>query len=185
MSGNTGNKPQDMLRDLWERYCAGDNEAMGMLYEQLHARITLFCLGWLKDRELAENIASESFVRLLNMANKAEIASVEAWLFTVSKNLCKNHLSQQSNRRGIWEQICDRFASVNRPEAIDQLAAADWDRRMQEWFGPLDCQVWQLHEQGYSNEEIAAKLQMTEKTVANRKSMIRKSLREKIRHHGL
>lgn len=185
MSGNTGHKPQDALRKLWERYCAGDNEAMGMLYEQLHARLTLFCLGWLKDRELAENIASESFVRLLNMANKAEIASVEAWLFTVSKNLCKNHLTQQQNRRGIWEQIRDRFASSHRPEATDTLSSEDWTRRMKEWFEPNDCHLWQLHEQGYSNEEIAARLQMTEKTVANRKSMIRKSLREKIRHYGI
>ena len=41
-----------------------------------------------------------------------------------------------------------------------------------------DYQIWQLHQQGYDNQEIAEIVGATEKTVANRKSAARAKLKE-------
>ena len=184
MSSQDGPKHQESVQACWQRYCAGDNDAMGALYELLHGRLTLYCYGWMKDQALAENMASESFVRLLSQARQAEIDTVEAWLFRVARNLCLNQLNQQTNRRSIWEQIGKRFATIKAPEALDQLASQDWQERTQQWFSTEDQDIWRLHEEGYTNEEIATKLGLRAKTVANRKSMIRNELRDKIRQYG-
>lgn len=184
MSSEYGSGHEESVQACWQRYCTGDNDAMGVLYELLHARLTLYCYGWMKDQALAENMASESFVRLLNTSKHTEIDHVEGWLFRVARNLCLNQLNQQANRRSIWEQIGQRFATIKAPEALDQLASQDWRDRMEQWFSKEDQLIWQLHEEGYTNEEIAVKTGLQAKTVANRKSIIRNELRDKIRQYG-
>ncbi|MEU6340197.1 sigma-70 family RNA polymerase sigma factor [Streptomyces sp. NPDC046977] len=81
-------------RELVDRARTGDLEAFGVLYNDNHAavfRFVYYRVG--KDEALAEDIASETFVRALrNIARFTwQGGGFTAWVITISRNLIADH----------------------------------------------------------------------------------------------
>jgi RNA polymerase sigma factor (sigma-70 family) len=161
---------------LWKRYLQGDRSAFGELYSYYHKSLTAFCVGRLKDIELAENAASETLMKLLQYERPSEIENFENWLFTVAKNECNTVWSTTERRKKILE---DNYAIVSshNPEAEEKLAIESIDRIIKENLDDTDYKIWQLYQQGYDNQEVAEMAGLNEKTVANRKSAARNKLK--------
>lgn len=124
----------------------------------------------------AENVASETLIKLLQQSNPEEIENYEGWLFSVAKNQCLTTLSKTERRKKLlsenYHQEKDHIPDVEMKfslENIDDIIKTTLDAK--------DYNIWQLHQQGYDNSEIAEIIASNEKTVANRKSIARTKLK--------
>ena len=163
---------------LWNSYKAGNRDAIGEIYQALHPRLLLFCLGKLRDKALAKDAASETLNKLLVAVKPDEIRNVEQWLFTVAKNHCYSLLSKEQRHREIEAGIKPLLRQKARHGGEEQLDAENLLAMRREALTEKEDRVWALHEQGYDNAEISSRLEMSEKTVANHKTHARGKLRQ-------
>ena len=168
---------------LWEKYVRGDKTAFGELYTFYHKSLTAYCMGLLKSRELAENAASETLVKLLQYPTPARIENFENWLFTVAKNECLTQLTTTERRRKLLEKNYEVKREL-KPEVEQKFSIENIDQLLQQHLDETDYKIWQLYNQGYDNHEVAEILGLNEKTVANRKSSARNKLKAVLKSYS-
>lgn len=160
------------IRNSWDRFVNGDTEAFGDVYQAYLPMLTLYCLGVLHDRQTAEHCATESLIKTMNHRNPETIQDPEKWLFIVAKNQCISEL-RKAKRLSFMEPNENQRAlhpqNSLRKEEIDSIIESTLSSSEQD--------IWHLHSEGYTNDELAAKLGSTPKTMANKKSEIRLKLK--------
>ena len=169
-----GHKKNELL---WKQYLEGDREAFGKLYMIYHNDLMAYCLGRLKDFQLAENAASETLIKLMDYKRPHEIDNFEKWLFVVARNSCNTLWSTQTRHKAILKENPELFKKRQEPEVELKISLENLKAVMKESLNETEFNIWQLHYEGYYNEEIAEKLKMNPKSVANQKSEVRKKLR--------
>lgn len=162
---------------LWQRYVAGDKSVFGALYTHYHKSLTAYCVGRVGTIEQAENVASDTLIKLLQYPNPAEIENFEGWLFGVAKNECLTFLSKTERRRKLLDDNY-KIEKEQNPEAEMTFSIEGMDQLIQSTLDQIEYKIWQLHQQGYDNLEIAEMIDSSEKTVANRKSAARTKLKK-------
>ncbi|MFO7914887.1 MAG: sigma-70 family RNA polymerase sigma factor [Candidatus Krumholzibacteriales bacterium] len=81
----------------------GDNRAFDILVERYKNRLFAYLLRMLSDRDKAEEIAQETFVRAYMNADKYRtIARFSTWLYTIGTNLVRNHIRKMKRRPSTW-----------------------------------------------------------------------------------
>ncbi len=154
-----------------------DDRQFEALYEQYAndvLRVSYFYLG---DRQQAEDVTQDVFVRLLTNAPDLEPGKEKAWLLKVALNRC----------RDIWRAAWVKRVVLGSP-ALELTPAPDqMDDRLekQELMAairrlPVDFRDTILlhYYQGYSITEIADMLNVPEGTISSRLSRGRKKLEE-------
>jgi len=80
----------------------GDNRAFELIFKEYRARIYSYLVRLSNNREVAENISQEVWLRLAtNTPDFTEKNSLACWLFTVARNLFYSHLRKNIKRRAI------------------------------------------------------------------------------------
>lgn len=158
----------------------GDNHAGDMAYfEEIYEkyatdvlRVSYFYLG---DRQKAEDVCQDVFVRLITNAPVLQEGREKAWLLKVALNRCRDLW------RGAWVKRVilgsPAFELIPAPDEIDKLAD------QQEIVGAIHQlpasfrEVILLHYyQGYGITEIAEMMDLPEGTISSRLSRGRKKL---------
>ena len=155
----------------------GDNDALAKLYVDLFEPLVLKAIYYTKNPEIARDIVSSLFVSLLEL-DKVErqsrwnkIESHQALLLVIVRNKCLDFLKITQNRERINNEL---FVETNSEvEKIDMIAHLT--TCIQE-LKPDEKQLVELHLQGFSNDEISLKLNLSKKTVRNKLSLTRKSI---------
>ena len=83
---------------IWKAYVSGDKNALGELYSIYPKELVLFLNGILKDTFWAEEIASQTFERIIFKANPDNIDNFEAYLYAVTKNLSIDYFRENGRR---------------------------------------------------------------------------------------
>ena len=176
-------KKYDDKVSLWQKFASGDKSVFGQLYSHYHKSLTAFCIGMIENLEHAENVASEVLIKLLQHQKVDQIENFEGWMFHVAKNECLTHLSKTERRKTL---LNDNYPlkMENQPDVETQFSQENIDHLIQTTLDEKDYKIWQLHQQGYDNSEIAEIIDSTEKTVANRKSAARTRLKELFKKLG-
>jgi RNA polymerase sigma-70 factor (ECF subfamily) len=100
--------------DLLAAFQAGDVEAFERLLRRHRGPLFTFLLRMVGDRQKAEDLTQEAFLRLVRAAGRWEQrARFQTWLYTIARNLCVD----QSRR--------DRFRRVDSLDA--QVPSSDGD----------------------------------------------------------
>lgn len=86
-------------RDLVARAQAGDQAALGMLYDAHYARVYGFIRYRLGNQEDAEDLAQETFIRMLDALDRYEQrgAPFRAWLMQIAANLVRDHYRRKGS----------------------------------------------------------------------------------------
>ena len=91
----------------------GDETAFAPVYEACRSRVFTFILRMVQRRAIAEELAQEVWMRLAVRARSLrDDTRLEAWLFTVARNLCASYW----RTRGV-----ERLQDTNQDE-LDRLA---------------------------------------------------------------
>jgi len=145
--------------------CRGDGEAM--FQSPLQAYLTRLC----GSRELAEDLAQETFVRVLANLNRFDDRfRFSTWLFTIARRLWMNHMSKH---RPIADSVHVELRGGNAPTPGVLAAAGEQRTRLRrlldtaiDVLSPQQREMVVLfHQQGWGVSEIAKQVRMPEGTV--------------------
>ncbi len=147
-------------------------ERLYSLYADDVLRVAYFYLG---DKQKAEDVCQDVFMRLLTKGPQIEEGHEKAWLLKVALNRC----------RDLWRAAWVKRVVLGSPvmECIpgpDEIAELDEKTELMEAVYQLPAgfrEVILLHYyQGYGISEIAAMLSLPEGTISSRLSRARKKL---------
>ena len=118
---------------LIERLRAGDAAAFDDVYAAYHARLFNFLARLSRRREVAEDLAEETWLRFVSQSSRLRDDSrLAPWLFTVARNLytsyCRSRLLEESHAAdliGLWP------AGAPVPSPFEETAANQSDRRLE------------------------------------------------------
>lgn len=127
-------------------------------------------LSYLKNREDAEDVSQDAFVKLLKCGQVFESdENVKAWLIRVTINLCKN-LLKASWRKKRFELI---EAAASAPDENDGIG--EYISLLKPEYSSV---LYLYYYEGYSTKEIAQLTRITDVAARTRLSRARKLLKE-------
>jgi RNA polymerase sigma-70 factor, ECF subfamily len=147
-----------------------DEVAFYHLYERYCKRLYWFVLKYIKQKEDAEEIVQEVFVKIWESRNKINTyASFESFLFTVAYNATISLLRKRANETKYIEHLKLLQQISNAPDLIDEIHFNELNSHihlLMNELTPRQKEIFQLsREEGLSNEEIAKKLNISVNTV--------------------
>ena len=85
--------------ELVRRFNDGDREAFAELVRRYQDRIFTLCLRWMRDRQVAEEVAQDVFIAVYKALGRFRgEAKFSTWIFRVATNHCKNRRLYRQRR---------------------------------------------------------------------------------------
>ncbi|MBN2858005.1 MAG: sigma-70 family RNA polymerase sigma factor [Candidatus Delongbacteria bacterium] len=175
--------------ELMLRFQNGDEDSYSELVERYKNKLMNHIFYYMKDRESAEDIVQDTFVRVyLNKEKYKEIAKVSTWIYTIAINLAKTALSRSGKMNSFSitgkdgendYEIRDKNSSTDRDVLKNELSDIIMSSidSLEEKFREI-VMLRDIDEMSY--EEIAALLQIPTGTVKSRLNRARLNLRDAI-----
>jgi RNA polymerase sigma-70 factor (family 1) len=169
----------DLIRELKQ----GSRSAFNEIYMMYFKRLYGYCLKLSKDKDLAEDIVQDVFLRLWNM--RAEIKqeeTVRSLLFIISKNYLI-----KSSYNMIHSLVFEDYVSYQ--DKLKDEVSADSHIEYNEFLTRLRHEIQKLPQtqqkvieltklKQYSVKEVAQQLSLSEQTVRNQLSIGLKTLKD-------
>ena len=134
------------------------------LYKSYAKDVYRFALYMSGDPALADDVTSETFIRVWMSPEPVRMATVKAYLLTIARNLCLMERRRTSRREELDDALPDAGHGVLREvEAKDELARVL--RALQEFPEPDRAALLMRAEEGLPYEEIALALGLPTATV--------------------
>ncbi len=114
----------DPESELLRAIARGDHLAFKRLVERYQSRLFNFLYRYLRDRETAEDLTQEVFLKVYQAAPRFEPrAKVRTWVFTIAYNLAVNELRRHRRRRllGLLVREDRGATAIEASEAGDHL----------------------------------------------------------------
>ncbi|MDR2816711.1 MAG: RNA polymerase sigma-70 factor [Proteiniphilum sp.] len=158
-----------------ERY--SDIQAFNQLFNEYYSRFVRFAEGYVKEIPVAEDFASEAFT---NYWENRERLSMEtnppAYILTIIKNKCLNHLQHQQIRQRVTEELRNHSewalqTKISTLEACnpDFLFSEEIERIISTALNKLPVKTRQIfilnRFQGFSYKEVAEKMNLSLKAI--------------------
>ena len=181
MPVDAGNPDDALERSLVVRAKAGDREAFSLLIRHNIQRVYRTAYAILKNRDDAEDIAQETFVRAYQSISRFdETRPLFPWLYRIARNLCLNRIQRVTKRETELPEFDYLPDTAAGPE--ETVVAAEERQRVRNAVGCLPDQHRQIielsHFQECSYREMADILDLPMGTVMSRLHNARRKLRE-------
>jgi RNA polymerase sigma-70 factor (ECF subfamily) len=168
-------------QELIEALQRGHQRAFAAVYQQFSDGVFAYCLKILADRQLAEDVVQETFLKVQQHARSIQRnESFRSWIFRIARNealmqLRKRRLDGQLNDASVWSEETphEQLVALERSEIVNRLL----DSLKREYREVL---VLLVYEQ-MSYAEIAAVTGATESSVKSRIFRARKEMMEKLK----
>jgi RNA polymerase sigma-70 factor (ECF subfamily) len=151
------------------------------LFTTYHQPLVRYLVRRLGDRDWAEEIAQETFVRALRQDH---IVSERAWLFAVATNLVRDEARKDARRRRhlelLREQAKAEEAVEPEPTSLERAQEAAIARRALECLSERDREALLMREEGLDYNEIAAALELSVGSVGTTLARARRRLVEAV-----
>jgi len=197
MTRTTGNRPRgrdESDEQLMLNAGQGDRNAFDELVRRYSSRMVNVAYQVLGDRELAEDVAQETFLRAYKSAARyRQISKFSTWLYTIALNLCRNELRRRKFKTYSLEGMAERDEeSKVRVDIPDEKTQPDLDLERKEAGTLVRQAVEKLPEkfktplvlrdiQELTYEEISEILDLPEGTVKSRINRGRLRVKEILR----
>ena len=149
------------------------------LFREYHAPLVRYLTRRLGDRDWAEEVAQETFVRALR---QDELTNERAWLFAVATNLVRDEARKDARRRRHLELLREeaKAESVVEPPLTDLERAQEraLARKAIDALSERDREALLMREEGLDYNEIAAALELSVASVGTTLSRARRRLVE-------
>jgi len=183
-----------MLRsdaELVEAVLGGVHERYSELVRRYKSLVTTYCYSRVSQRETAEDLAQETFVRGFQaLGNLKKPSAFSGWLLSIAHNLCIDHLRNKS--RTVPLDACNNkdsqgeiiLPNTKETGVVDRMASEEMRNRILAAIHSLgdEYRVTLIlrHVNGMSCEEIAESLNVSLGTVTSRLSRAHRLLRERL-----
>ena len=149
------------------------------LFNTYHTTLVRYLTRRLGDRDWAEEVAQETFVRALRQDS---IVSERSWLFAVATNLVRDEARKDARRRRHLELLRAEASEEAEPEpeglSAEQAERAAMARQALDQLAERDRNALLMKEEGLDYHEIAAALELSFGSVGTTLARARKRLAE-------
>ncbi|HEX6964394.1 MAG TPA: sigma-70 family RNA polymerase sigma factor [Gemmatimonadaceae bacterium] len=148
------------------------------LFREYHATLVRYLTRRLGDRDWAEDVAQETFVRALR---QEQIVNERAWLFTVANNLVRDDARRDARRRTRLTLLLEEereMAVEPEPMSLERAQDAAMARRAMEALAERDRLALLMREEGLDYHEIAEALGLSVGSVGTTLARARRRLVE-------
>lgn len=151
------------------------------LFEEYFAAIRNYIYFKTSDRDLAEDIAQDTFVKLWENRARIDKRTVKSFLYTISGNLAINQLKRQQLQYKFVNQLSDQ--SSHESPAF-QLEMKEYESKLQDVIASMpngSREVFLMNRiEDMKYKEIAERLGISVKAVEKRMSKALQIIREKL-----
>jgi RNA polymerase sigma-70 factor (ECF subfamily) len=126
-------------------------------FERCYPRLVRFLYARLGDTDQAEDLAQEAFIRLLRVRPRDR----EAWLFTVARNLARDHVRLESGRARhlmLIQAAAEPERDADPDRELGRIQEACRVREALSALSERDRILLLLHHDGFRYREIAQRL---------------------------
>lgn len=161
----------------------GDIRAFEAMFRQYYAPLVAYAAKYMKDTEIAREIVQDFFVRLFEKRQLLSIdTSVKSYLYRSVYNCCINYINQQNiHNNHIKKMDAEREVTDN---LENEIARLELQQRIASIIDSLPHQCRRIFKmnrfEGLRNEEIAAALHLSKRTVETQISKALRVLRSKL-----
>ena len=160
----------------------GDADAYSILIARHRTLVYAYAYAQLRDREEAEDVAQETFVRAYQSLGRLRAAGGwQPWLMRISRNLCHDALRRKRVRRS---DPADLLPMPAEPSPESGFLSAERRRELERAVEGLPekyrTPLLMRFASGCSRRDIAAALGVPETTVMGRLAMALRLLRERL-----
>jgi len=147
------------------------------LFAEYHGPLVRFLTRRLGDRDAAEEIAQETFMRAMKQET---ITSERSWLFAVASNLVRDEGRRSQRQQRRLELLREQSESAVEPEptSMERADERDLARRAIAMLGERDRDALLMREEGLDYDEIARALDLSPGSVGTTLSRARRRLLE-------
>ncbi len=93
------------FEECMKRMASGDRDALRIVYEAYLKLIFSVCMNQLKQREAAEDVASEFFIRLFQSSGSFRgNGHHRAWMITIARNMCIDYMRKNGREMAVLDQ---------------------------------------------------------------------------------
>jgi RNA polymerase sigma-70 factor (ECF subfamily) len=177
----------DELNNLLARCALRDEKALEALYAKASSRLYALALGVVKQREWAEEVLQDAFIKIWSHADRfsADKSSAMTWMSTIVRNRAVDKVREFSRNPLLQDKMLadvDETPLMAETPGPADLALMSHDlKSLWNCLGTLEQEQKQVilmsYYHGYSHQELSAKLTVPLGTV---KGWIRRGL-EKLR----
>lgn len=166
------------LVSLLARVARHDSDAFAALYDASASKLYAIALRILRDRDLADDIVQDVFVKIWNRAGdfNPDIAAPMTWMATIARNRALDEVRRRGARVFVGETVLDGLESddVSALALLERQDDVDKLRRCLEGLETEKRKMVRLaYLDGMSREELAEKFDRPEGTI---KTWLRRSL---------
>jgi len=148
------------------------------LFRTYNAALVRYLTRRLGDRDWAEEVAQETFVRALRQEN---IENERAWLFAVATNLVRDEARKDARRRRHLALLAEQerdVVSEPEPTTLERAQEAAMARKAIDALAERDRLALLMREEGLDYGEIAEALELSPGSVGTTLSRARRRLVE-------
>lgn len=152
-----------------------DLTTLRRLFDRCYPALVRFLYRRLGDRDLAEDLAQEAFIRLV----REDPERPEGWLFVVAANLARDAHRRDSRRARRLALLADQQETSAAPTSDQQLEQRETVATVRLALDALserDRTLLLLHEEGVPYRELAQAIEVKESSVAPLLNRARKRL---------
>lgn len=159
----------EVVTELVEKVLKGDESARGELIQETQARLFKFCLLLCHNRELAEDLCQEAFIKAFNnIRNLHNSAVFFGWLCQIAKNLFIDHTRSAASKAHESE---DALSDLSERGDMDLVLSV---QKILSQFEPEDRFLLILIElEGHSYKEAGELAGMSEDAVRSKLHRLR------------
>ena len=128
-------------RELVTRVCQGDPEAFRLIFERYSRPVIGFIYDMVTDRELAEELTQETFVRAYRgIRGMNPDTKLSTWLFGIARNVARESLRARvrANQHLDLEDQAVMELSDNEPVPVERLLQKELNELIQRSLAALD-----------------------------------------------
>lgn len=160
---------------LLQRIRSGDHNASNQLVKKYYAPIYQYCFLHIHDRDCAEDIVQDVFVRFFEaLFNGTGIEKPKSYLYRIAGNVIKNNYKKRK------ELLCDELSEISEEQMSDLEIRLDIEKAIEELPEELKEITILFFFQELKQKEIAdlleIKLSLVKYRVARAKEILSKSL---------
>ena len=128
-------------RDLVIRVCQGDQEAFRLIFDRYSRPMIAFIYDMVSDRELAEELTQETFVRAFRAIHRMRPETkLSTWLFGIARNVARESLRARTraNVQVTLEHESVMAVSDQEPVPVDRLLSKELNELIRRALEALD-----------------------------------------------
>ena len=158
-----------------------DELAYKKLFFHFYTSLHGFSFSIVKDFEMAEEIVSDTMMKLWDMGNKlATIEKLDAYLFTSIKNACFTFLSKRKLETSENDELSiNNISDFENPETL--LLVSEMEKKINSCVNELPPQcvmVFKLiKEEGFSYKKVSGILEISQNTIETHMRIALKRIR--------